>query len=440
MRQFFKTLLGQILVIITGSTLFTFLLLSTLLFFPKGPPGPPWPWQTTYRLASTIKLLQSTQPGLQEIVLRSAQYDSGLKYKLIDTPTPCSHKTFNTWDLTKTLTYELGDTMPVTVASCNASDNRKDIQVLIRIGNRYLDARVANIGREPTRFTFPTFCAILFLLTGIAIMSLWAISRIISPLRELAEKADAFSRDVTVVPVKEGGPSEIRRVATTFNLMQERVAQHMKSRSQMLAAISHDLRSPLTRMRLNLESNPSEATRDKLIRDIDLMNKLIGSALTFIRTGSDGETSEWVDLDALMLTLCDEYEDAGIAISYSGPAAMLLLCKPDAIQRVMTNLIDNAAAHAEIVSIRASQTDCEILIEVNDNGPGIPEMMLERVQEPFYRMDTARNERKGSAGLGLSIVREIVSLHGGVFELVNRDPHGLSAKISLPKSLNPRRS
>lgn len=151
--------------------------------------------------------------------------------------------------------------------------------------------------------------------------------------------------------------------------MQERVAQHMKSRSQMLAAISHDLRSPLTRMRLSLDSNPSEATRDKLMRDIDLMNKLIGSALTFIRTGSDGETSEWVDLDALMLTLCDEYEDAGIAISYSGPAAMLLLCKPDAIQRVMTNLIDNAAAHAETVSIRASQTDSEILIEVNDNGP-----------------------------------------------------------------------
>ena len=176
------------------------------------------------------------------------------------------------------------------------------------------------------------------------------------------------------------------------------------------------------------------------MRDIDLMNKLIGSALTFIRTGSDGETSEWVDLDALMLTLCDEYEDAGIAISYSGPAAMLLLCKPDAIQRVMTNLIDNAAAHAETVSIRASQTDSEILIEVNDNGPGIPEMMLERVQEPFYRMDTARNERKGSAGLGLSIVREIISLHGGAFELLNRAPHGLSAKISLPKSLNTRRS
>lgn len=437
MRQFFSTTLGHILIIISCSTIITFFVLCTLLFVPKGPPGPPWPWQTTYRVGSLVKILQETQPAHRDAILHAAQRADGIAFRWTSQLQRCKKQTFNTWDLTRTLSYELEGKSRVEVYACNDQDPRKDIQVIIKMGGNYLEARIANIGREPTRFTFPTFCALLFLLTGIAVMSVWAIARIISPLRKLSEKTDLFSRDMTVMPITEEGPLEIRRVARTFNLMQERIAHYMQSRNQMLAAISHDLRTPLTRMRLYVDTALPQPAREKLVKEIDLMNKLIGTALSFIRTGSDGEQAEWVDLDALMSTLCDEYEDAGVAIRYSGTAALTVFCKPDALQRVLTNLIDNAAAHGDQICLHASQDAEQVVIMIQDDGPGISEEMLEKVKEPFFRLDIARGERKGSAGLGLSIVNEIIKLHGGTFELINAEPSGLIAKIALPKQIAP---
>lgn len=439
MKKFFSTTLGHILIIISCSTVITFMVLCTLLFIPKGPPGPPWPWQTTYRISSIVNILREVEPAQQNAILQAAQQADGMKMRWVtQQPVRCTTQTFNTWDLARSLDNELKGGNHIDVFSCNAQNPRQDIQVIINMGKGYLEVMVDNIGREPTRFTFPTFCAILFLLTGIAVMSIWAIGRIISPLRELSIKADAFSRDMTVIPVKEEGPLEIRRVARTFNLMQERISSYMQSRSHMLAAISHDLRTPLTRMRLGIDTWPPEIAKEKLIKDIDLMTKLIGAALSFIRTGSDGENPEWLDLDALLTTLCDEYEDGGTLIQYTGTSTLELFCKPEAIQRAIVNLIENAAAHADQIAIHTRQGGEQIIIEIMDNGPGIPPDMLEKVKEPFFHLNSARNERKGNAGLGLSIVNEIVQLHGGVFELVNRNPHGTIARVTLPKSLHAR--
>ncbi|ERK16313.1 sensor histidine kinase [Pantoea sp. AS-PWVM4] len=439
MKKFFSTTLGHILIIISCSTVITFMVLCTLLFIPKGPPGPPWPWQTTYRISSIVNILREVEPAQQNAILQAAQRADGMKMRWVtQQPVSCTTQTFNTWDLARSLASELKGGNHIDVFSCNSQNPRQDIQVIINMGNGYLEVMVDNIGREPTRFTFPTFCAILFLLTGIAVMSIWAIGRIISPLRELSIKADAFSRDMTVIPVKEEGPLEIRRVAHTFNLMQERISSYMQSRSHMLAAISHDLRTPLTRMRLGIDTWPPEIAKEKLIKDIDLMTKLIGAALSFIRTGSDGEKPERLDLDALLTTLCDEYEDGGTCIQYIGTSTLELFCKPEAIQRAIVNLIENAAAHADQIAIYTRQAGDQIIIEIMDNGPGIPPDMLEKVKEPFFHLNSARNERKGNAGLGLSIVNEIVQLHGGVFELMNRNPHGLNARVTLPKSLHAR--
>ncbi len=432
MRQFFTTTLGHILIIISGSTIVTFMVLCTLLFIPKGPPGPPWPWQTTYRIGSLVHILRATPPEHQAAIIAAAQ-EPGMQFSWQVHPGRCSVQTFNTWDLRKTLSYELGGQSDIEVNACNPQEPRKHIQVIVPMGKQFLVAKVDSIGREPTRFTFPTLCAALFLLIGIAVMSVWAIARIISPLRALSETADAFSRDITVVPVKEEGPHEIRRVAQTFNLMQQRIAQYMQSRNKMLAAISHDLRTPLTRMRLCLDTYPTDIARIKIIRDIELMNKLIGSALMFIRTGSDGEQPDWIDLNALMSTLCDEYEDGGLNIDYDSPPGLNLYCKPDAIQRVLTNLIDNAAAYSQHISIVASQTEKLVTLAIIDDGPGINPEMLERVKEPFFRLDNGRHSRPGSNGLGLSIVNEIVLLHGGTFHLTNASPTGLIATVTLPK-------
>ncbi|MCA8143927.1 two-component sensor histidine kinase, partial [Burkholderia multivorans] len=192
---------------------------------------------------------------------------------------------------------------------------------------------------------------------------------------------------------------------------------------------SHDLRTPLTRMRLQLEMEQSEYVRDKLIRNIELMQSMVTSALAFLSSGVDREEKEWLDLGALISTVCDEYEEAGSAVRYVGPEQIRFFCRPDAMRRALTNLIENALHFGSGVAVIASVDGQSVRIDVVDDGPGIPEDRLQDVIEPFVRIDPARGDRPGSVGLGLSIVREIIHAHGGTFMLVNRKPTGLIARI-----------
>jgi len=252
---------------------------------------------------------------------------------------------------------------------------------------------------------------------------------VIRPLRRLSEQADAFGKEMAIAPIEEEGPLEIRRAAHAFNLMQERIARSIQNRTRMLAAISHDLRTPLTRMRLQVETGRADIARDKLIRDIDLMQTMVTSALAFLSSGESREEKEWLDLGALIATLCDEYEEAGATIRYEGPAQIRFFCRPDAMHRVLTNLIENAIHFGNTVGVSASTKGQTLTIEVADDGPGIPEDRLRDVIEPFVRLDPARGKRPGSAGLGLAIVREIVQAHDGTFTLINRKPSGLIARV-----------
>jgi signal transduction histidine kinase len=260
-------------------------------------------------------------------------------------------------------------------------------------------------------------------------MSAWAVSRVIGPLRRLSAKADAFGRDIAVVPLEEEGPLEIRRAARAFNLMQERVTRSIRDRTRMLAAISHDLRTPLTRMRLQLETEQTDLMRAKLLRDVGLMQSMVTSALAFLSGSVDEEEQEWLDIGALLSTLCDEYEETGASVSYEGPEQMPLFCRPNAINRALTNLIENAIHFGETIFVAASVEACTIVIDVADDGPGIPQDRLRDVVEPFVRLDPSRSSRPGSVGLGLSIVKEIVEAHGGTLELIDRLPTGLIARV-----------
>jgi signal transduction histidine kinase len=221
----------------------------------------------------------------------------------------------------------------------------------------------------------------------------------------------------------------MQRVAKAFNRMQERITQLLENRTRMLAAISHDLRTPLTRMRLQIDMDEACAGRGKLLRDIGLMQAMITAVLDFLSHGFDHEKREWLDLEALLTTLCDEYEEAGAAIRYEGSEPIKLYCQPGAIQRALTNLIENAIHYGSHVTVRASRNGGTILIEVVDDGPGIPADRIPDVTEPFVRLDTSRAERPGSVGLGLSIVKEIVEAHGGTLVLANHNPTGLVAGI-----------
>ncbi|HEJ2439327.1 MULTISPECIES: ATP-binding protein [Burkholderia] len=430
MRRVFSTTLGQILLILACSSSATALLFIVLLSHHT-PPAPPWPWQSAYRIASAVESLRAIPDAERSAVIATMQ-QPGLSLRLAQAASTCSMQTPDTRDLESVLKTELTGAVDISVRAC-AAEHSGDaaIQVRVPLGSQTVEFQTVRNAVDPPRYSFPFYGALIFMCVGVAAMSAWAISRVIRPLRRLSEHADAFGRQMSVSPIAEEGPLEIRLAAHAFNLMQERITLSMQNRTRMLAAISHDLRTPLTRMRLQLEMEQSEYVRDKLIRNIELMQSMVTSALAFLSSGVDLEEKEWLDLGALISTVCDEYEEAGSAVRYVGPEQIRFFCRPDAMRRALTNLIENALHFGSGVAVIASVDGQSVRIDVVDDGPGIPEDRLQDVIEPFVRIDPARGDRPGSVGLGLSIVREIIHAHGGTFMLVNRKPTGLIARIVL---------
>jgi signal transduction histidine kinase len=431
MRHFFATTLGQILAIVACSSAATFMLFIALLFYPGAPPSPPWPWQSTYRIEGLVNVLRNLPRAERASALAAVQRPN-MAVRLVDRPVHCSASTFDTHDLEAALKEELSGAQGLTVRSCDPKNPAHDMQVIVPLGDATLEIRTDRVGSEPPRFTFPFFGALLFLCVGVAALSAWAVSRVIRPLRRLSEKADAFGRDIAIAPIEEEGPLEIRRAAHAFNLMQERITRSMQNRTQMLAAISHDLRTPLTRMRLQTDNEDKEIDRAKLLRDIELMQTMVASALTFLTSNASAEQKDRLDLGALLEMLCDEYAESGVAICYEGPAQIPFLCRPDGIQRVFSNLMENAIHFGKVIVVTATVGDESIRVDVADDGPGIPPDRLGDVIEPFVRLDHARRKRPGSVGLGLSIVDDIVRGHNGTLTLFNRRETGLIARVTLP--------
>ncbi|WP_229261987.1 ATP-binding protein [Duganella guangzhouensis] len=429
MPSLFASTLGQILLINACASLLTFFLFVAMLFFPA---NPPWPWQPTYRITSVVRVLQHI-PEEQRATVAASQDQAGISFRLTAAPVPCTLTSGATVELSKAFAADLPDGPTPSVHGCDASDPDRNIQLLAPIGHYWLEVRMDATGLHPPGFKLPIIAALTFLCAGVIGMSAWALARVIRPLARLADKADAFGRDMDVITISEQGPDEIRRVARAFNIMQERIALTLRNRTRMLAAISHDLRTPLTRMRLQLDTNHSDTMRDKLRKDLDLMQSMVVSALGFLRTGAEQEHKEWLDLGALIATLCDEYEEGGAAISYHGPPQIRCFCRPDAIQRVFSNLIDNALRFGHTVQVMATVGAEHIVVAVCDDGPGIPAARRADVLEPFVMLDPARGGRSGNVGLGLAIVRDIVQSHGGSLALGDRAPHGLQVSVTLPR-------
>jgi len=433
-KRLFGTMLGQILAIIAGASAMTFLLFLLLLttLYPTIPPAPPWPWPAAYRIDALVDSVRAVPPADRAAVIAVATRPD-LVARLTQAPLPCATLAQEARDLQTALVSEARDAAPdVTVHSCEDADVRslKNIQVLAVVGDQTLEIRT---GQRPAHWlplgNLPFVGSLLFLCIGVSAMSAWAVSRVIGPLRRLSEKADSFGREIAVAAIEEEGPQEIRRAARAFNLMQERIARSVRDRTRMLAAISHDLRTPLTRMRLQLQTGETGPLQGKLLRDVDLMQSMVTSALAFLSGRFEQEAKEWLDLSALLTTLCDEFEEAGAAVRYEGPEQIRLFCRPNAITRALTNLIENGCHFGTEVTIRAAIEAGSVVIEVADDGPGIPAERIEDVLEPFVRLDPARSDRPGSVGLGLSIVKEIVEGHGGTLTLMAGHPKGLVARV-----------
>ncbi len=275
------------------------------------------------------------------------------------------------------------------------------------------------------------------LFTGIMAAAILAIAaltvrRITRPLRAVADAADRLGRGDSPEPLAETGPDEIQRTTRAFNAMQGRLARFVADRTRMLAAISHDLRTPITTLRLRAEFVDDEEARTKILATLDEMSRMTEAALAFTRDEAKAEDTRVVDLAALVQSLVDDLAPLGGDVNVEGPARLPYPCRPTALKRAIRNLIENAVRYGERARLHLAAAPEGPRLTIEDDGPGIPEDRLADVFEPFVRLETSRSLETGGVGLGLAIARSIIRHHGGDLTLANRPDGGLVATIALP--------
>lgn len=260
-----------------------------------------------------------------------------------------------------------------------------------------------------------------------------AVRLAIRPLARLADAAESLSPSGDGKRLEEGGPVEVAKAVSAFNAMQDRIARHLKERLQILAAISHDLQTPITRMKLRIEAMEESAEREKMVDDLDEMQHLVRDGVAYARSAQGAaEPPLKVDLDAFLDSLVYDYQDSGKQVGLTGRVGMPVTTRPRALRRVIGNLLDNAIKYAGAAEIEVGNEDGgAISISVLDRGPGIPEQELETVLQPFYRLEESRNRDTGGAGLGLAIAQQLALAMGGTLILRNREGGGLQVTLKL---------
>ncbi|MBL3823847.1 MULTISPECIES: sensor histidine kinase [unclassified Marinobacter] len=260
---------------------------------------------------------------------------------------------------------------------------------------------------------------------------LLAVRRILRPMNELSRAAHAFGRGEKV-RIPEKGPEDVREVTRAFNQMQDQVGRAQEDRARLLAALAHDLRTPITSMRLRVEMLPDGEDRDRLLDSLREMQHLAEATLDFIR-GSTTEQHRRYDLATLLDSLCGDLQEMGLAVHCQDSPRCVLQGQPEAVKRALRNLIENAVNYGEQAEVTLATTDTEAVVTIVDQGPGIPEPERERVFEPFYRLEHSRNRETGGAGLGLAIARTLIRGMGGDIRLgPGPDGQGLKVSVTLP--------
>ncbi|MGE9009988.1 ATP-binding protein [Leptospira interrogans] len=279
----------------------------------------------------------------------------------------------------------------------------------------------------------PWMMTLLFAVISVTLLGLWAARALTAPLSSFAKAAESFSLNGAAAPLPERGPEEIRAVARALNRMRARITGLIDDRTKMLAAISHDLRTPITRMRLRSEFIEDETHRSRMLCDLDQMRSMLESVLSFLRNDCRLESMTLADVASTLQLITDQFGDIGRKVAYDGPAHAMATVRPDDLHRSVTNLVENAVQFGAEAIIRLRVSGDQITIDVEDDGPGISDAQKQNMLEPFVRGDDARNmDEAAGFGLGLSIANAIVLAHGGTLSLHDREPRGLVVRIQLP--------
>lgn len=286
---------------------------------------------------------------------------------------------------------------------------------------------------HPSELWSPSLLPVgLFTLTLI-LVSGWTVRRILRPLSDVTRAATEFAQDINAAPMQGGGSTEARVVAAAFNKMQHNIKAIIRSRTEMMGAISHDFRTPLTLIKLRTEGLPESQERKRLLKSVDEMEVVIDDSLVFAKQLYGNEAKRNVDVAAFLQSICDDFSEAGEEADCSVPHSRVVVKRnPVALHRAFSNLVENALkySHDARVIVEGDKTCASIVIE--DDGPGISPDELERVFEPFYRCDHARSGSGGGSGLGLSLARSVMEDHGGTIRLGTAGPRGLNVVVELP--------
>jgi signal transduction histidine kinase len=292
---------------------------------------------------------------------------------------------------------------------------------------------------EPLRpWHSPTFLtAFLLMSAAAALLTLWAVRQLTAPVRTLAEAAEALGRDVNAPPLPENGPTEVAVAAVAFNTMASRIRRFVQDRTELLTAIGHDLRTPITRLKLRAEFVDDDEQRAKILGDLEELEAMVSATLAFGRDARTTEPMTSLDLAELLRTILDETGDANPdmvdKLQYEGPAHLTVRARSLALKRAMVNLVSNAVNYGGSALVRLSHDGARMVtVDIEDDGPGIPAADLERVFEPFHRGEPSRNRETGGVGLGLPIARNIMRAHGGDVVIANRPTGGAKATVTLP--------
>jgi signal transduction histidine kinase len=271
------------------------------------------------------------------------------------------------------------------------------------------------------------------LLISVIVLAAFAVRWVTRTLSALAGAAEGLGRNIHQPPMPETGPLEVRHAAHAFNTMQARLTRFIEDRVRILTAVSHDLKTPITRLRLRTELLDDEALRAKFVQDLADMETMTQAALNFMRGIEARESAQPIDVMALVESVQSDAEELGGEVAIRGRTQNAYAGRPQALKRCLENLLGNALAYGRRALIVVSDEGAVLRITVRDAGPGIPEAEIEKVFDPFYRLESSRNRETGGTGLGLAIARNIVAAHGGTLTLVNRAEGGLDAVLTLPR-------
>lgn len=336
-------------------------------------------------------------------------------------------------EIAATLDEAIGTHLPVRMETLDGTDTELQAHLTLSDGTP-LTIAIWPKGVMPVAQWLPYVFAIQMLL--IILLTSFAVRGAIRPLANLAAAADALDPNKKGKPISDKGPLEVARAARAFNAMIERISHHMDERVQILAAISHDLQTPITRMRLRADMSDDSTERSKLLHDLAELERLVQDGLAYSRgSHGNGEKIARIDLASFVESICYDYQDTGKPVSVSGTISGTVDSKPHALRRILTNFIDNALKFGGTAELRVELRELGALaIVVMDRGPGIPDQYIDAAMQPFYRLEQSRSREYGGSGLGLAIAQQLATALGGEIKLINRDGGGLAAEVLLRRS------